>query len=106
VSPPLPCDKLCCLVEAAKAIPRLYASEHPEVDQPLGADEFLPIFIYVVSQSAIEDLYLLKHVLCMLVDPSKRLSEAGYYLASFEAAVEHLRHLPAHGEADKAESST
>ena len=87
----LPCDKLASLVEAAKEIPVLYKDEHPEADKPLGADEFLPIFIYVVSQSGIHDIYLLKEVLCSLVDPNKRLSEAGYYLASFEAACEHLR---------------
>lgn len=86
----LPCDKLASLVEAAKDIPRIYRDEHPHAEKPLGADEFLPIFIWVVSQSDIEDLYLLKDVLCYLCDPNKRLSEVGYYLASFEAAIEHL----------------
>jgi hypothetical protein len=93
----LPCEKVAALVAAAKEIPLLYRHEHPDVERPLGADEFLPIFIYVVSQSEMEDLYYLKEVLCHLCDPNQRLSEAGYYLASFEAAVEHIKDMEFEG---------
>lgn len=61
------------------------------MDRPLGADDFLPIFIYVVSQSEVEELSLIQEIMCQLCDPNRRLSEAGYYMACFEAALEHLK---------------
>ena len=60
----------------------------------LGGDDFLPIFVYVVVQAGIPDLRYLQTVLSALCDPDKRLSETGYYVATFEAAVEHIRELP------------
>jgi len=69
----------------------LYKKEHPDVEGALGADDFLPIFIYVVSQGDIEELALMKELMCELCDPDRRLSEAGYYVACFEAAIEHIK---------------
>jgi len=89
----LPCDKLDTLVACANEIPALFNREHPDSDNPLGADEFLPIFIYVLIHSGINELVLLTTVLCSLCDPDKRLAETGYYLATFEAAVQHIREL-------------
>mmetsp|Transcript_11470 Transcript_11470/g.14308 ORF Transcript_11470/g.14308 Transcript_11470/m.14308 type:complete len:216 (+) Transcript_11470:222-869(+) len=88
----LPCDKLDALLAAAKEIPALYRVEHPGTDTHLGADDFLPIFIYVLVNAKVPDLLHLQHVLCTLCDPDKRLSETGYYLSSFEAAVSYIRH--------------
>ena len=64
-----------------------------QVDDHLGADDFLPIFIYVLVQADIPDLKYLQTVLCTLCDPDKRLSETGYYVATFEAAVQHIMDL-------------
>merc|ERR1711871_1433389 len=47
----LPCDKLDALLAAAKEIPNLYLQEHPGTTEHLGADDFLPIFIYVLMNS-------------------------------------------------------
>jgi len=43
--------------------------------------------------SKINELSYLSILLCNLCDPDKRLSETGYYLATFEAAVEHIKQL-------------
>ncbi|KAJ8604063.1 hypothetical protein CTAYLR_001750 [Chrysophaeum taylorii] len=88
----LPCDKLDALLAAAKEIPNLYIAEHPGTNAHLGADDFLPIFIYVLINANIPLLYL-KIILCALCDPDKKLSETGYYLATFEAAVQHISEL-------------
>ncbi|KAJ1450213.1 hypothetical protein M885DRAFT_533030 [Pelagophyceae sp. CCMP2097] len=89
----LPCDKLDALLSAAREIPTLYLVEHPGTDRHLGADDFLPIFIYVLIHANIEGLASLQRVLCTLCDPDKRLSETGYYVATFEAAVQHILEL-------------
>ena len=89
----LPCDKLDALLAAAKEIPAIYLIEHPGTGAHLGADDFLPIFIYVLINAGIRDLAYLQKVLCTLCDPDKRLSETGYYVATFEAAVQHIMEL-------------
>ena len=89
----LPCDKLDALLAAAKEIPQLYRIEHPGTGDHLGADDFLPIFIYILVNADIPNLAYLQKVLCTLCDPDKRLSETGYYVATFEAAVQHIQEL-------------
>ena len=86
----LPHDRLQALVAAAKEIPELFILEHQGTDKPLGADEFLPIFIYVLVRAEIPDLLSLNEELQALCDPDKRLSETGYYLATLEASIQHL----------------
>ena len=89
----LPCDRLDVLLAAAREVPIIFAAEHGG-EEVLGGDDFLPIFVYVVVQAGIPDLRYLQTVLSALCDPDKRLSETGYYVATFEAAVEHVRALP------------
>ena len=89
----LPCDRLDVLLAAAREVPVVFAAEH-KGEEVLGGDDFLPIFVYVVVQAGIPDLRYLQTVLSALCDPDKRLSETGYYVATFEAAVEHIRELP------------
>jgi DNA-binding FrmR family transcriptional regulator len=94
----LPHDRLESLIEAAKEVPRLFSKEHvyssddpsQQQQQSLGADEFLPIFIYILVHAEIPDLFALNEELQMLCDPEKRLSETGYYLATLEASIQHL----------------
>jgi Vacuolar sorting protein 9 (VPS9) domain len=86
----LPHDRLEALLAAAKEIPELFIREHPGSDKPLGADDFLPIFIYVLARAQIPDLLSLNEELQALCDPEKRMSETGYYLATLEASVQHI----------------
>ena len=89
----LPRDRLNYLISCAKEIPDVYATEHPSNPDHLGADEFLPIFIYVLVQARIPNLLALNAEMQALVDPEKRVGESGYYLATLEAAIEHIRDL-------------
>ena len=86
----LPHDRLEALLAAAKHIPDLFIKEHPGSDQPLGADDFLPIFIYVLARSQIPELMALNEELQALCDSDKRMSETGYYLATLEASLQHI----------------
>jgi hypothetical protein len=90
----LPSDKLDALVAAVREVHACYRREHGEaVGLHLGADDFLPVFIYVVSQCGISRLLSLKNLLAGLADPSRMMSEAGYCLASLEGAIEYLLRL-------------
>jgi hypothetical protein len=103
----LPCVKLRAIVDAAREISRLFIAERKadesdletsladkacrEADGHLGADDFLPIFIYCVVQAELERPCALCVLLRTLCDPINRLGEVGYYLASFEASITHIQ---------------
>ncbi len=103
----LPCVKLRAIVHAAKEIVRLRTWEvsltkreitaevlNTYPGQPycsLGADEFLPIFIFSVTRADLERPFALCALLKSLCERSKFIGETGYYLASFEAAIEYMR---------------
>ncbi|EED87793.1 predicted protein [Thalassiosira pseudonana CCMP1335] len=102
----LPCVKLRAIVDAAKEITRLDSEERscfPEksfFDAPvltktvtLGADDFLPIFIFCFVQAKIERPCALCALLQTMCDPLKLNGETGYYLASFQAAMTHIAEL-------------
>jgi hypothetical protein len=86
----LPHDRLGILTEVCKMIPQLFIQEHPEATNPLGADDFLPIFIYVLVRAQIPKLLSLCEELQAFCDPDQRMSESGYYLATLEASLYHL----------------
>ncbi|CBN76111.1 conserved unknown protein [Ectocarpus siliculosus] len=87
--------------------------DHPEVappatqpsDQAMGADDFLPLFALVLVHSAPLDLLLPQTMLTHLMDLDGSLSEAGYLVATLEAAVSfitqvHASSLSADGNQD------
>lgn len=70
--------QLDALVAVAHAIPALYKAEHPgDNANNLGADDFLPIFIFVLVNSKVEAVAAQSLVLETLCDPKKMMGEAG-----------------------------
>ncbi len=88
----LPCVKLRAIVDAAREINRLYQEEH-QTKSPLGADDFLPIFIFCVVRADMERPCALCVLLQTLCDRLNRIGEIGYFLASFEASIAHITDL-------------
>ena len=92
----LPHDRLEALLLTAKEIPLLFLKEHPinpkdkSNSVTLGADDFLPIFIYVLARAQVPNLFALTEELQAMCDPDKRMSETGYYLATLEASLQHV----------------
>ena len=99
----LPCVKLRAIVDAAKEITHLDAEERsvfPDATffdgkvvtktKTLGADDFLPIFIFCFVQAKIERPQALCALLQTMCDPAKMNGETGYYLSSFHAAMTHI----------------
>ena len=89
----LPCDKLEGLLDVSKMIFTVYDEEHPieaKKGHPMGADDVLPIFIYVIVQAQVPNLIFINHELQYLCDEDKRFSEVGYYLATLQASITHI----------------
>lgn len=84
-APSPPRAQLDALVAVAHAIPALYRAEHPaDESRQLGADDFLPIFIYVLVNSGVEGVASLSLVLETLCDPKKMIGEAGRSIGEAE----------------------
>lgn len=88
----LPCSKLRAIVDSAREISKLYSQEHGN-RSTLGADDFLPIFIFCVVRADIERPCALGVLLRTLCDKMNRIGEIGYYLACYEAAIAHIQEL-------------
>lgn len=94
--------KMYALLQCAKAIYTEFQDEvlvrflehHPEkTDVVLGADDFLPIFIYVLCHSDIHTPVLTKELLWNLCHPDQLYGESGYYLTAYESALEYIQNL-------------
>jgi Vacuolar sorting protein 9 (VPS9) domain len=107
----LPCIKLRAIVDAAREIFRILSEEASAAENTnspmemdpngnnnvtirtsrssLGADDFLPIFIYCVVQAEMERPCALCVLLRTLCDRTSKIGEMGYYLMSFEAVIKH-----------------
>ena len=95
----IPIDRIQALQAAIKEIPVLYDKERKQRDafcgvkSPLyiGADDMLPIFIYVLATSDLPfGLKAFSFEINNLCDAKLKISETGYILATFEASVHHL----------------
>jgi hypothetical protein len=59
----------------------------------MSADDFIPIFTYVLSQITIPHLAISKDILVCLTDEAELLEETGYYMATLEAATAQMGHM-------------
>lgn len=101
----LPCKKLRAIVDAAKEIYRLHEEEQlmslsrnegssesldRSIDK-LGADDFLPMFVYCIIMADLERPCALCALLEDLCDKRARIGEVGYYFSSFQASVAYIQ---------------
>lgn len=90
----IPADKIACLLETARVIystvnfNRLRRGDSPGY---LSADEFLPIFIYVVVHCDIQNMETTSEILWSLSDPEQLNGEGGYYLTTFSSALHYIK---------------
>ena len=85
-----PSRQLAAIVIAAKNVFAEYATMKREGSDPLGADDLVPIFIFVLAQSGLEHILVTKEVLWNVCHPSTLHGESGYYLTVFESAAAFL----------------
>uniref|UniRef100_A0A3Q4APJ7 VPS9 domain-containing protein n=1 Tax=Mola mola TaxID=94237 RepID=A0A3Q4APJ7_MOLML len=56
-----------------------------------GADDFLPVMMYVLARSNLSNLQLDVEYMMELMDPSLALGEGSYYLTTTYGALEHIK---------------
>eukprot|EP01132_Coremiostelium_polycephalum_P000973 gene973-1238_t len=103
----LPQDKLDTILLSARAIYNTVNYEQNlknkiQKDYYLSADDFLPIYLYVVVNSGVEDLELINQFCWQLGDPEKLSGEGGYYLTVFSSTLSLIKSL----NMDKIENAT
>lgn len=85
-----PSTKLGAIVVAAKNIFAEYATVKGDGADAIGADDLVPIFIYILAQTNLENILETKELLWNLCHPSLLHGESGYYLTVFESAASFL----------------
>ncbi|XP_077395333.1 ras and Rab interactor 3 [Festucalex cinctus] len=56
-----------------------------------GADDFLPVMMYVLARSNLSDLMLDVEYMMELMDPAITIGEGSYYLTTTYGALEHIK---------------
>lgn len=73
-------------------VPPLDSSELVNINiSPLGADEFFPIFVFVVCRANLVQPLHLKEFLWLAADSQDLRGQGGYWLTVFEAAMSYIR---------------
>ncbi|KAI9916450.1 hypothetical protein PsorP6_017146 [Peronosclerospora sorghi] len=103
----LPLDKLKCLVRAAGAIFETCGSHslssgditssltlveevNTVAQPPMTTDEFIPVHLFVLVMSNMSQLLVTCELLRTMCDPQDITGEMGYYLTTFEVALDLL----------------
>jgi len=61
----------------------------------VSADDFLPLFTYVVVQANLPQLLVVKEIIGALGGEEDTYGECSYYLATLEASTQHISDLAA-----------
>ncbi|KAJ6661820.1 hypothetical protein lerEdw1_012991 [Lerista edwardsae] len=84
-----PEKKISILLKSCKLI---YDSmSHGQPGKPYGADDFLPVLLYVLARSDLTEMLLNVEYMMELMDPSLQLGEGSYYLITTYGAVELIK---------------
>lgn len=91
----LPSEKAGVLVAVAQCIFETHAREHSTEGtgggvSPMAADDFLPIFIFVLSRCHLRHVVLTQQVISETMAAHATLGETGYYATMLEAAVAYI----------------
>ncbi|XP_072283563.1 ras and Rab interactor 3 isoform X2 [Pyxicephalus adspersus] len=84
-----PEKKITYLLKACKLIYDSMATGNPGKHH--GADDFLPVLMYVLARCDLVALLLDVEYMMELMDPSLQLGEGSYYLTTTYGALEHIK---------------
>eukprot|EP00045_Choanoeca_perplexa_P007856 m.72310 g.72310 ORF g.72310 m.72310 type:complete len:564 (-) comp14250_c0_seq1:102-1793(-) len=82
-----PRDKIICILNCARVLMAVLTS----TEDASGADEFLPLLIYVILQAQPPNLHCNLMYITRFRDPDKLMGEAGYYLTNMQGAVSFIQ---------------
>ncbi|XP_043836246.1 ras and Rab interactor 3 [Dromiciops gliroides] len=84
-----PEKKISILLKSCKLIYDSMALGNP--GKPYGADDFLPVLMYVLARSNLTEMLLNVEYMMELMDPALQLGEGSYYLTTTYGALEHIK---------------
>ncbi|MFT7810601.1 ras and Rab interactor 3 isoform X1 [Arapaima gigas] len=84
-----PEKKIAYLLKACKIIYESMSVSSP--GKPYGADDFLPVLMYVLVRCTMATLLLDVEYMMELMDPALQLGEGSYYLTTTYGALEHIK---------------
>ncbi|NXI50305.1 RIN3 protein, partial [Chloroceryle aenea] len=84
-----PEKKIAVLLKSCKLIYDSMAQGNP--GKPYGADDFLPVLMYVLARSNLTEVLLNVEYMMELMDPALQLGEGSYYLTTTYGALEHIK---------------
>ncbi|XP_066132106.1 ras and Rab interactor 3 isoform X1 [Saccopteryx bilineata] len=84
-----PEKKISTLLKTCKLIYDSMALGNP--GKPYGADDFLPVLMYVLARSNLTEMLLNVEYMMELMDPALQLGEGSYYLTTTYGALEHIK---------------
>uniref|UniRef100_A0A8C0XRR1 Ras and Rab interactor 3 n=1 Tax=Castor canadensis TaxID=51338 RepID=A0A8C0XRR1_CASCN len=84
-----PEKKISTLLKTCKLIYDSMALGSP--GKPYGADDFLPVLMYVLARSNLTEMLLDVEYMMELMDPALQLGEGSYYLTTTYGALEHIK---------------
>jgi hypothetical protein len=61
--------------------------------QKVSADDFIPVFTYVLAQTTLPQLVIAQETITQLTDQKESMEETGYYMATLEAAAAQILQL-------------
>ncbi|TMW63930.1 hypothetical protein Poli38472_014635 [Pythium oligandrum] len=86
----LPSEKASILLAVAKCIYDTYAQEHTVDTGMMAADDFLPIFIFVLARSTLRNVVISRYLISETMTSAVMIGETGYYATMLEAAVSYI----------------
>ncbi|KAH0620415.1 hypothetical protein JD844_020839, partial [Phrynosoma platyrhinos] len=84
-----PEKKISILLKSCKLIYDSMTQGNP--GKPYGADDFLPVLMYVLARSDLTEVLLNVEYMMELMDPALQLGEGSYYLITTYGAVELIK---------------
>ncbi|KFQ65280.1 Ras and Rab interactor 3, partial [Pelecanus crispus] len=84
-----PEKKIAILLKSCKLIYDSMAQGNP--GKLYGADDFLPVLMYVLAHSNLTEVLLNVEYMMELMDPALQLGEGSYYLTTTYGALEHIK---------------
>lgn len=73
------------------AIPDPRKTDVSTTGKSYGADDFLPVLMYVLARSNLTEMLLNVEYMMELMDPALQLGEGSYYLTTTYGALEHIK---------------
>ncbi|NXQ29155.1 RIN3 protein, partial [Alaudala cheleensis] len=84
-----PEKKIAILLKTCKLIYDSMSQGNP--GKPYGADDFLPVLMYVLARCNLTEVLLNVEYMMELMDPALQLGEGSYYLTTTYGVLEHIR---------------